>query len=115
MLKALPTDEECKLTGCPDAGIFMMRLKAGTLPESYTDSLTTEGFADEHAAFINDHAANWGETSMHELHDAMRHMLNWIIRLIEEDSAGADNLTLTMSELKNWAKTHLPKSMVTGT
>ena len=35
MLKALPTDEELKETRCSDAGIFLQRLQARTLPEDF--------------------------------------------------------------------------------
>ena len=109
MLKALPTDEELKFCGCPDAGVFLQRLHAGNLPEEFTDGFNSDaaGFADEATAFLNDRAANWGEDSVHTLDVAMRHMMACIVRTVEEDTVGTDNMQLTLSEVKNWAEHHL--------
>ena len=109
MLKALPTDEDLERSGCADAGLFLQRLKAGTLPEEYTDSLDSDGagFADEDTAFKHARAANWGHESVHSLPSALAKLLVCIVRTIEEDSQGADNLELTAGEIKNWAKGNL--------
>ena len=49
-------------------------------------------------------AANWGEESVHTMDEAVRHLIACIIRTVEEDSHGADNMELTLSEAKDWAK-----------
>ena len=109
MLKALPTDEELKLTQCSDAGVFMQRLHMGSLPESFTDTFDISS-CSEASAFMQMRAANWGEPSVHALDDAMRHLIACIIRTVEEDSTGADNMALTLTEVKNWAKFNLKEA-----
>ena len=47
---------------------------------------------------------------MHALDDAMRHLIGCIIRTVEEDSTGADNMALTLTEVKNWAKFNLKEA-----
>ena len=105
-LKALPTDAELERTGCADAGIFLQRLHAGSLPEEFTDEFDTgdAAFADEAAAFMDVRAAAWGEESVHPLECSVRHLIACIVRTVEEDSHGADNMQLTLNEVKNWAK-----------
>ena len=50
------------------------------------------------------------EPSVHALDDAMRHLIACIIRTVEEDSTGADNMALTLTEVKNWAKFNLKEA-----
>ena len=106
MLKALPTDQELEETGCSDAGVFIQRLHAGSLPEEFTDTFATT-IGSEASAFMQMRAANWGEPSVHTLDTAMRHLIACIIRTVEEDSEGADNMALTKKEVAEWAKHNL--------
>ena len=107
MLKALPTDDDIEKTGCDDAGIFMQKLLAGSLPEWFTDSLDSDSAGlTEAAAFMHSRAANWGEASVHSLDRAVNHLIACMIRTIEEDSRGADNMEVTSREAKDWGKAH---------
>lgn len=105
VLKALPTDAELAQSGCSDAGVFMQKLQASTLSASFIESLGLrwEPGWDALTAFQRSRAAGWGETSLAQpLARCLHHTICCIIRTIEEDSHGADDMSLKLSEVKNW-------------
>ena len=108
MLKALPTSAELQETGCSDAGIFLQRLRAGTLPEEFMDALEASSgstFSDALGSFQCARGAAWGETSpVQPMEMCVQHIVACIVRTIEEDSRGDDNMVLTPNEIKDWAR-----------
>ena len=87
-------------------GRVMQRLHMGSLPE-LTDTFDISS-CSEASAFMQMRAA-WGEPSVHALDDACP-LIACIIRTVEEDSTGADNMALTLTEVKNWAKFNLKEA-----
>ena len=107
LLKALPTDAELAETGCADAGLFMQRLREGTLSDDYLDALraNSETFADELTSFLIGRAVEWGDDSHPQsLARCVDHTIACIIRTVEDNSAGDDNMALTQKETRLWAQ-----------
>ena len=65
-------------------------------------------FSDALGSFQCARGAAWGETSpVQPMEMCVDHVVACIVRTIEEDSRGDDNMALTPSEVKDWAKLHL--------
>ena len=88
----------------------LQRLDLGTLPEEFMDSLeaSSDGFSDALGSFQAQRGAAWGEPSpVQPMERCVHHLITCIVRTIEEDSDGSDNMMLTPKEVKGWAKTNL--------
>lgn len=98
VVKALPTDEELRRTGCPDAGMFMLMLEN----KQFDDDLM-----DEFEDFKSTHAVEWGEEPLQPLDRCVEHTVTCMIRSLEEESRGDDDLQITFREALHWAETKL--------
>ena len=88
VLKALPTAEEIERSGCDDADAYLDQLKAND-EEAYQ-------------ALLRDRATPWGEEPTTPTFECVSQLCSIIVRRIEMDSEGADNMELTSREVDNW-------------
>ena len=78
-----------------------------TLPDDYLDMLEMKatGGLSVYDSFLLSHASEWGDWQgeAQPLDRCVHHLVALIVRTIEENSAGNDNMTLTMKEVRQWA------------
>ena len=86
-LKGFPTDEDIVANGFKDAGNMMKHLIANDVP-SYKRIVAN--------------CAQWGEEPPQPLWRCIDHLLSVVIRNIEVQTAGADDMKLTRSEVTAW-------------
>ena len=89
-MKAFPTDAEIGAVGQPDAGSYLAWLKE-------TDEEAYEGL-------VASRATPWGDAPPQPHDRCVAHLLSLIIRTMEEDSRGTDDLVLTEAEVNDWVK-----------
>lgn len=66
----------------------------------------------EYKTLLETRATPWGHLpSYAPLHHLVHHLCCLIIRAIEQDSRGDDNLSLTESEVRDWLKA-FPKHLI---
>ena len=85
VLKALPTDDEIATAGFSDAGLYMRHLKE-TDENAYEKMLAAR-------------AAPWPGAAPQPIERCVEHIITIIIRSIEEQTAGADDMSLDKKEL----------------
>ena len=85
VLKALPTDDEIAAAGFSDAGMYMRHLKE-------TDENTYE-------KMLAARAAPWPGAAPQPIERCVEHIVTIIIRSIEEQTVGADDMSLDKKEL----------------
>jgi hypothetical protein len=94
ILKALPTDGE--IEGAPtevqDAGSFLMRLEV----EDH----------EEYKRMMLERKTQWAGEPDQPIERCVSHLIAVIIRRIEEDTAGADDLQLKDAEMDRWCEKH---------
>ena len=100
VVKALPTDEELARLQCPDAGVFMQRLLSSDFDDQTMDEFDPN-------VFFAERGADWGETPRQPMHRCLSHTIACIIRAVEAESRGEDDLQITRKEAQLWAKDHL--------
>ena len=86
-IKGLPFTDDIIAAGFVDAGAYMAHL-AQRNPEAYDKILRNCG--------------SWGSLSPQPLATCVDHLLSIIVRAIEADSVGADDLHLTNEEVSSW-------------
>jgi len=73
--------------------------------------LNTGGFSEELKSefkhFYKDYAVDWGVGPLQPIERCVEHIVTQIIRQIEDNSRGEDNLKVTPKEAANWAKEFL--------
>lgn len=89
-LKALPTDEEVESAGVKDAFEYLAQLRAKDV-EEYNDMLMKR-------------SSPMGAEPPQPIHRCVEHTIRIIIRTIEANTAGDDNLRLTTTEIALWMK-----------
>ena len=89
MIKALPFDHEIAVAGFNDAGAYINHIK-----------LNDE---DTYDKMIEERSTKWGEEPPQPKSRQLEHTITTMIRQIEEESAGADNLQITAKEAADWA------------
>lgn len=94
VLKALPTDTEIERapSDVNDAGIYMKQLALQD-EAAYQQMLRTRRTA-------------WGGPPDQPMERCVDHLIALIIRAIEEDTAGRDDLKVTEAEMDAWCRAH---------
>jgi len=98
VIKALPTDEEIQRLGCVDAGEFMLKLERSEFPDEVMVQFQN---------FHVDRAVSWGTSPPQPMHRCVEHTISHILRIVEDETAGGDDLKVTRKEAEQWAKLNL--------
>ena len=88
VLKALPTADEIAAAGCDDAEEYLEKIKAND-EEAYQQ-------------LLRERATAWGDEPTNETFECINQLCSIIVRRMEMDSEGADNMELTSREVDNW-------------
>lgn len=89
-MKTLPTDGEIEEAACEDAYEFIALLRR----------------REELDDFLAEHPQRWDDPPRQPVWRALHHLIVYIIRTCEADTAGADNLKLTAAEVKAYLEAH---------
>ncbi len=87
-MKALPTEEEVADAGCDDAGGFFLKLKA----------------AFKYDSFVRQNPQEWDQPLRQPIHKCVDALITIIIRHIEDETRGEDNLSLTEAEARAYLR-----------
>lgn len=90
VLKALPTDVEIEMADQTDAGTYLLNLKEND--ESAWNEL------------LSSRCAPWPGTPSQPMHQCVEHMISIIIRTIEHQTRGLNDMGLTQKEVDEFCK-----------